>query len=275
MKFAFRSGGWLDARLPPMTGYLNAAPRWTRVPRPIRKVRRSSAAAACRTAYDTAFESGERLDDFRYSAEPEDPAKFTGKRDRLYTMFAGLYAASLRIFPVWGRWIGQAIPHAEGPRVLEISFGTGYLLARYAGRFATHGVDYNFKMVQVARRGLRRAGVKASLVQGAVEHLPYPDESFDSIVNTMAFSGYPDGVAAMSEMRRVLRNDGRLILVDVGYPADGNWIGKGLAEFWKSSGDILRDKEPLLDRFAFEYTREEIGGWGSVHLFVARKRSSE
>jgi ubiquinone/menaquinone biosynthesis C-methylase UbiE len=217
---------------------------------------------------------GATLGDSRYSPEPEDSAKFTGERDRLYTMFAGAYAAALRIFPVWRRWIGRAIPHVEGRRVLEISFGTGHLLAQYAGRFETHGVDYNLRMAQIARRELRRAGVKSSLVQGSVEHLPYPDESFDSIVNTMAFPGYPDGVAALSEIRRVLRSDGRLILIDVNYPSDGNWFGRGLAEFWKSSGDVLRDMGQLFDQLAFDYTQEEIGGRGSVHLFVARKKGN-
>ena len=213
------------------------------------------------------------MTDRRYSAEPDDAAGFTRERDRLYTAFAGLYAASLRIFPVWRRWIECAIPHLTGLRVLEISFGTGHLLTQYAGRFTTHGVDYNRKMVQVARRGLLRAGVKACLVQGSVEHLPYPDESFDSIVNTMAFPGYPDGLAALSEMRRVLRRGGTLALIDVNYPSDGNWLGTKLAEFWQFSGDLLRDMEQLFDQLAFEYTHEEIGGWGSVHLFVARKQT--
>ncbi len=209
----------------------------------------------------------------RYSSEPDDPGKFTRQRDRLYTASAGLYAGALRIFPVWRRWIECAIPHVTGPRVLEISFGTGHLLTRYAGRFTTHGIDYNRRMVEVARRGLLRAGIKASLVQGSVEHLPYPDESFDSIVNTMAFPGYPDGVAALREMRRVLRSGGTLALIDVNYPSDGNWLGTKLAEFWKFSGDVLRDMEQLFGQLGFTYTHEEIGGWGSVHLFVARKQA--
>jgi len=216
---------------------------------------------------------GASLTHSRYSAEPDDPTRFTRERDRLYTVFAGLYAGALRIFPVWGRWIECAIPHVEGPRVLEISFGTGHLLTRYAGRFTTHGIDYNRRMAEVARKGLRRAGLEAGLVQGSVEHLPYPDESFDSIVNTMAFPGYPNGVAALSEMRRVLRSGGRLVLIDVNYPSDGNWLGTKLAEFWKFSGDLLRDMDELLDKAAFDYTHEEIGGWGSVHLFVARKQA--
>jgi ubiquinone/menaquinone biosynthesis C-methylase UbiE len=214
---------------------------------------------------------GRPLAGSRYSTEPDDAAKFTGDRDRLYTMFAGAYATALRIFPVWGRWIEHAIPHVEGPRVLEVSFGTGHLLSRYAGRFETHGVDYNCRMVEVARRALRRARVDASLVRGSVERLPYADGSFDSVVNTMAFAGYPDGIRALSEMRRVLRRGGRVVLIDVDFPADGNRLGTKLAEFWQWSGDILRDKEPLLDQLGFAYTHEEIGGWGSVHLFVARK----
>jgi len=46
---------------------------------------------------------GATLTDSRYSSEPDDPAKFTGERDRLYTASAGLYAGALRIFPVWRR----------------------------------------------------------------------------------------------------------------------------------------------------------------------------
>lgn len=209
----------------------------------------------------------------RYSAEPGEPESFTRRRDRFYTLFACLYAAAVRIFPVWSRWIGASLPHIQGPRVLEISFGTGHLLTRYAGNFTVHGVDYNRRMVATARQATHRAGVTAHLVQGSVEHLPYPDESFDSIVNTMAFAGYPDGGVALAEMRRVLRADGRLVLIDVNYPADGNRLGRGLAAFWKSAGDVVRDLEALFHQFGFDFSHEEVGGWGSVHLFVARKRA--
>jgi ubiquinone/menaquinone biosynthesis C-methylase UbiE len=128
-------------------------------------------------------------------------------------------------------------------------------------------------MLEIARKELHRVGVEANLVQGSVENLPYPDEPFETIVNTMAFPGYPDGVAALSEMRRVLRGNGRLVLIDVNHPSDGNWLGTGIAAFWKLSGDLLRDMEQLFDELAWEYTHEEVGGWGSVHLFIARKQT--
>ncbi|MEX2080419.1 MAG: hypothetical protein WEC33_02295 [Dehalococcoidia bacterium] len=59
------------------------------------------------------------------------------------------------------------------------------------------------------------------------------------------FSGYPDGERAMAELHRVLRRLGR---------------------------DLIRDMPPLFERFDFEVHEEEIGGFGSVHLFVATKR---
>jgi ubiquinone/menaquinone biosynthesis C-methylase UbiE len=214
---------------------------------------------------------GKALVNPRYSAEPEERERFARKNDRVYTAFAGLYSAAVRLFPVWKRWIEHAIPHVEGPRVLEVSFGTGHLLARYAGRFEAHGIDYNRRMAEVAREELGRAGVRAGLVQGSVENLPYRDEAFDSVVNTMAFSGYPAAVEALSEIKRVLRSGGKLILIDVNFPADGNWLGTRWVEFWKLAGDLIRDMGPLFERLDMDHSDQEIGGSGSIHLYVARK----
>ena len=205
----------------------------------------------------------------RYSVEPADPARFTREWDRFYTASARPYDVAVRLLPVWKTWLERALPHIEGPRVLEVSFGTGYLLARYAGRFEAHGIDYNRRMVATAQGNLARSRAKAALVQGNVEDLPYPDASFDSIVNTMAFSGYPSGIKALAEMKRVLRTGGKLILIDFSYPVDGNWLGTKLARFMERSGDLIRDMGKLFRECGLEYTDEPIGGWKSVRLYVA------
>lgn len=141
----------------------------------------------------------------RYSEEPADRAAFTRHYDRFYTRIAPAYNRLITIIPLWRTWLRRAIPYLAGPRVLEASFGTGWLLCQYAGRFETHGVDLNARMVAIAQANLRRAGLRADLRQGAIEHLPYPDASFDTVLCTMAFSGYPDGHRALAEMVRVLR----------------------------------------------------------------------
>lgn len=207
----------------------------------------------------------------RYSDEPDDRRKFTEDFDRFYTAFAGAYDLFVKFLPLWSRWLRQALPHIRGPRVLEVSFGTGWLLTRYAGRFKTSGLDYNRKMAAVARRNLNAKNLSADLVVGNVEALPWPDASFDTIVNTMAFSGYPDGDRAMGELRRVLKPGGRLLLIDFTYPEDGNRLGAAIARFWARSGDIIRDMNALFRRFDFDVTDRPIGGFGSVHLYIARK----
>jgi len=213
-----------------------------------------------------------------YSPEPSDKASFTRNMDRTYRLFARLYDFCVKVLPVWKTWIRHALPHIEGPRVLEVSFGTGFLLTQYADRFETEGIDYNEKMVAVAIKNLEREGIHANLQQGNVEAgnveaLPYASGQFDCIVNTMAFSGYPDGRKAMSELHRVLKPGGRLVILDIAHPADRNWMGMKTLRLWVALGDLIRDLGKLLDEFGFEYSEEEVGGFGTVHLYVATKSS--
>lgn len=207
-----------------------------------------------------------------YCAEPSNKTQFTSEFDRAYTTFARLYEIAVKVLPFWKRWLKSTLPHIQGPRVLEVSFGTGYLLTQLADHYETYGIDYNEKLVSMLQKKLASRGLSADIRQGNVEALPYQDGFFDSVVNTMAFTAYPDAIKAMSEMQRVLRTGGKLLIVDVDYPSDGNGLGLQMTKLWIALGDIVRDMNPLFEQFNFEYTATEIGGFGSIHLFVARKR---
>ena len=207
-----------------------------------------------------------------YSEEPADTKAFQETFDNFYTRTARLYDLGVKILPMWKTWLKRALPHIQGRRVLEVSFGTGYLLMQYASRFETHGVDINARMLAVAKRNLEKRGMCADLKQGNVEQLPYLDEYFDTVISTMALSGYPDGERAMSEIRRVLRPGGRLILIDVNYPADHNRLGMRLSSFWRHLGDIIRDVGKLLEDHGFDYEDREIGGFGSIHMYICQKQ---
>jgi ubiquinone/menaquinone biosynthesis C-methylase UbiE len=207
-----------------------------------------------------------------YSKEPADTKAFQEAFDKFYTKTARLYDLGVKILPVWKTWLMRALPHIQGRRVLEVSFGTGYLLMQYASKFETHGIDINARLVAVAKRNLEKSGNCADLKQGNVEQLPYIDEYFDTVISTMALSAYPDGARAMSEIRRVLKPGGRLILIDVNHPANHNWLGMRLTGFWRHLGDIIRDVGKLLKNHGFEYEDREIGGFGSVHMYICQKR---
>jgi len=193
------------------------------------------------------------------------------RQDQAYTRWAKAYDWGVRALPLWKTWLRPALAPIRGPRVLETSFGTGWLMTQYASRFETSGIDFNAEMIATAQRNLARTGLRTGLCQADVAALPFDAASFDTVVNTMSFSGYPDPDAAMSEILRVLVPGGRLVLIDVNYPNDGNRFGTWLAQSWTRAGDRINDLVRLLDGAGFTYTDTEIGGWGSVHLYVATK----
>jgi len=206
-----------------------------------------------------------------YSKEPEDPTEYTNHLNNAYTKFAHLYDIAVKLLPFWKTWIKKVIPYIEGARVLEVSFGTGYLLSLYASKFETYGIDYNDKMVETAQENLKKNEVQANLQQGNVESLPFQDNFFDCIVNTMAFTGYPNGRKAMSEFYRVLKSDGKLILLDFDYPGNRNLFGYKLVKLMEAAGDTIKDISSLLKEFSFDFIETEVGGCGSVHLYIAKK----
>ncbi len=206
-----------------------------------------------------------------YSTEPTDKQEFTQKYNQAYGSFAKGYDWIVKVLPVWRNWISAALPHIVGPDVLEISFGTGYLLSQYASQHNTYGIDYNWELACVTQQNLQKAGARAQIQQADVEHLPYPTASFDTVVNTMAFTGYPDGIKALNEIRRVIKPNGQFVLVDIDYPKDQNWLGVQTTRLWAGLGDIIRDMDALFMQAGFNFTDEEIGGFGSVHLYIAAK----
>jgi ubiquinone/menaquinone biosynthesis C-methylase UbiE len=186
--------------------------------------------------------------------------------------------------------VTAALPHVRGPRVLEVSCGTGYLLTQIiAGTYKeVHAVDINEKLLAITKENLQQEqlhttndgsddahNVVVKLARASVEDLPFPDGYFGTVVTTMAFTGYPDGRRAMSELKRVLHPmGGRLVILDIGYPTNKRkTLGIILTNIWKACGDIIRDMGALFDTFDLDYIEEEVGGFGSVHVYVATKES--
>jgi ubiquinone/menaquinone biosynthesis C-methylase UbiE len=207
----------------------------------------------------------------KYSTEPQDRQHYTKQYDAFYSRFANSYDWLVRFTPLWRNWLDNVLPWIQGPRVLEASTGTGYLLTRCAGTYETYGIDLNPDLVLIARKNLLRSSQESQIQVANVESLPYAGATFDSIINTMAFTAYPDGRGAMEEMSRVLKPGGRLVILDISYPLDQNRLGVLLTRAWKASGDIIRDMPSLLETSGFQFTDQEVGGFGSVHLYVAAK----
>lgn len=189
--------------------------------------------------------------------------------DWWFSQFPRLYDALLSL--AWGRRHRKALPHIRGPRVLEVSFGMGYLMSQYAGKYETTGVDYNPRYVEAARRRLEASQLRANLVQGDAHALPFPDASFDTLINTDAFTLYQNPDKAMHEFYRVLAPGGRLILMEYDYPKDGNWLGKLKVEWARWMKVPYVAFPDLLRSAGFSFEDYALGNSGILHMWVATK----
>ncbi len=169
-----------------------------------------------------------------------------------------------------GPRLKKSLRHLRGPRVLEVSFGTGYLMQRYAGRFQTTGIDYNPHYVEATRRRLEALDLEATLVEGDAHDLPFAEGSFDSLLNTDAFTLYQDPTRAMSEFYRVLAPGGRLVLMEYDYPSDGNILGTYLTNRFRRSAQYV-DFKTLLNETGFTYEDHPVGSFGMCHMYIATK----
>ncbi len=107
----------------------------------------------------------------------------------------------------------QVVPKASGD-VLEVGLGTGLNLGLYEGLRSLTAIEPDPYMLRRARARQARLGVEARLEAACGEDLPYPDESFDTVVATFVLCTIPDPAAALREMRRVLRPEGRLLFAE-------------------------------------------------------------
>jgi ubiquinone/menaquinone biosynthesis C-methylase UbiE len=103
--------------------------------------------------------------------------------------------------PAWVA-VADATGVGEGTRLLDVGCGSGEFCRLAADRGATvSGLDVAEPMIDLARRLMQSADLRV----GNLEHLPWPDESFDLVTgfNSLHFAG--DLVAALAEARRVVR----------------------------------------------------------------------
>ena len=118
--------------------------------------------------------------------------------------------------PVTARAIAERLP--AGSAILEVAPGPGYLaveLARLGHGFKVTGLDISHSFVRMARENAARAGVAADFHHGDVAHMPFASNSFDFAVCQAAFKNFPDPVAALDEIHRVLRPGAQLSIFDL------------------------------------------------------------
>lgn len=103
-------------------------------------------------------------------------------------------------------------------RLLDIACGTGKFaikFAKFSENIKVDGVDISQNMIKTANKKLKKKNIKNIRFQvGDSEKLPYDDNTFDVAICTHAFHHFPNKRKALAEMYRVLKPEGKLLIID-------------------------------------------------------------
>lgn len=109
----------------------------------------------------------------------------------------------------------------DGKDVFEVGCGRGggaHYLYKTHNPNSYKGLDIADKAIEFCKKSY--TGERLSFVAGNAEKLPFPDHSFDVVINVESSHTYSSVHKFLSEVRRVLKEDGVLLLVDMRSPAN-------------------------------------------------------
>jgi ubiquinone/menaquinone biosynthesis C-methylase UbiE len=150
------------------------------------------------------------------------------------------------------RYRQRTIETARG-LVLEVGVGSGLNLPLYGPAVArVVGLDPSPQLLRLASIRAADSLVPVSLLRGSAEHVPFADAAFDTIVMTWILCSIPNPIAALIEMRRVLKPGERLLFVEHGLSPEirvarwqhrltpcWKWIGGG-CHLDRKTDDLIR-----------------------------------
>lgn len=170
-------------------------------------------------------------------------------------------------FGRWRRWLATG---ARG-RVLDVGTGTGRNLPLFPGGSDVVALEPDLRMLAKARK---RAG-GARLVVGDARAIPFAEGCFDTAVSGVVFCSVPDPLRGLGEVRRVLRPDGMLRMMEH-VRHHRTWIAR-IQDWAQPAWTCIaggchpnRDTEANVEAAGFEIDPSTRRARGVMRRFVAR-----
>jgi ubiquinone/menaquinone biosynthesis C-methylase UbiE len=152
---------------------------------------------------------------------------FTSKEiSRKYDRFARWYDWVEGVPDVLGvSRLRQSLLKRASAKVLEVAVGTGKNLKFYPSDCRVIALDLSNEMLNVARKHAAKLSMDVWFLLGEAETLPFPDNSFDTVVSSLTSCTFPDPLAALGEMKRVCKPEGKILLLEHGR-SNREWLGR-------------------------------------------------
>jgi ubiquinone/menaquinone biosynthesis C-methylase UbiE len=158
----------------------------------------------------------------------------------------------------------RVLSAAQG-RVLEIGIGSGLNLPLYPSPVdEVVGLEPSPRLIAMAERAAGRSSIPIRLIEGSAEAIPLDDQSLDTVVITWTLCSIPQAIAALREMRRVLKSNGQLLFVEHGRAPEEHickWQDR-LTPAWKRIGGGCHLNRPirlLIESAGFRIEQLETG----------------
>jgi len=149
------------------------------------------------------------------SRDPESVRAMFGRIARRYYLANHLLSGGADFF--WRRRAARVVAKWEPRHVLDLAAGSGDLALAIQRRLPQARIvapDFSPEMIEIARR----KGVANTMVADALQ-LPFADSTFDCVTVAFGLRNMADWDRALSEMARVLRDRGHLLVLDFSLPA--------------------------------------------------------
>jgi demethylmenaquinone methyltransferase/2-methoxy-6-polyprenyl-1,4-benzoquinol methylase len=145
-------------------------------------------------------------------------------------------AAMKRIYTIFSKFMGlieksekslrkrsfELLEFQIGEKVLEIGFGRGTALIEISKAISktgeVYGIDLTPEMVKIAKKNLAKNHISnVNIQEGDARNLPYEENFFDVVymASTLELFDTPDIPIVLSEIKRVLKNTGRICIVSI------------------------------------------------------------
>jgi len=168
-------------------------------------------------------------------------------KDRFRLFLLKILGASA--FARWLEWrkLLKWLNPQKGEKILDIACGDGELSLRIAAKGGeVHGIDMSVQGIASAKRLAGIAKIKCEFAVGDAERLPYQDGFFDKVVCSSSLEHFKDDAQSLSEMKRVLKPGGRVILT--------------VDSFTYPIAPALKEHHRKMCAVEHYYTREDMAG---------------
>ena len=157
----------------------------------------------------------------------------------------------------------KVVPLAEG-KVLEIGIGSGLNLPFYDKTKTDEiwGLDPSEELSEMAKKVADQESMEVNFISSGAEEIPLPDDHFDCVLVTYTMCTIPEIQRANNEIRRVLRNNGKMIFCEHGEAPDRNirkWQDRINPIWGKIAGgcNINRNIPSLIQQAGFDIVELE------------------